>query len=221
MFLIFALLSLNALAFASPTANATSKATEATAEAGPEPRAATGEVELMPVGTILPFAGAGAPAGFLICDGSTVSRKRYEKLFSVIGATYGISSQANSFKLPDLRGRTVFGTGHGAGLTHRPLGMVFGAETHTLTVDQMPSHSHGVSDPSHTHPMGNGGEVGSQVCARNDVCHAWALGVYRNHVGVNPATIPSRTGISIVNNGGSQPHNIVPPALSLNYIIKY
>lgn len=94
-------------------------------------------------GTVLPFAGSKAPNDeWLLCDGSAVSRVGYATLFKVIGETYGSGDGSTTFNLPDLRGRVAIGSGQAAGLTERIIGQAIGAETHTLTVDEMPIHSH-------------------------------------------------------------------------------
>ena len=63
-----------------------------------------GKVVSVPTGTVVPFAGATAPDGFLICDGSAISRTRYADLFAVIGTTYGTGDGNTTFNLPDLNG---------------------------------------------------------------------------------------------------------------------
>ncbi|MBN1661183.1 MAG: tail fiber protein [Anaerolineae bacterium] len=92
-----------------------------------------------PPGTIVAYAGATAPAGWLLCDGAQYSVDDYPALYAAIGSWGG---DPGSFKVPDLRGRTVIGTGQGSGLTNRPLGEGGGEERHTLTIAEMPSHSH-------------------------------------------------------------------------------
>ncbi|MHC8494440.1 phage tail protein [Thalassospira sp. SM2505] len=95
----------------------------------------------VPVATVLPFAGSVAPEGFLICDGAEVPASEFADLFAAIGTTYGEGQSAGGFKLPDLRGRIPVGAGQGDGLTDRVIGAVDGAETHQLTINEMPSHS--------------------------------------------------------------------------------
>lgn len=74
----------------------------------------TGTVsQLVPSGVILPFGGATAPAGWLLCDGTSLSRTTYANLFDAIGTAHG-SVDANSFSLPDLRGRFLRGVDGGA-----------------------------------------------------------------------------------------------------------
>ena len=64
-------------------------------------------------GMIFAYAGASAPTGFLLCDGSAVSRTTYAGLFSLIGTTYGAGDGSTTFNVPDLRGRFAIGAGTG------------------------------------------------------------------------------------------------------------
>ena len=71
-----------------------------------------GGFEILPTGTILPFAGASAPhAGFLLCNGAAVSRTTYAKLFALISTTFGSGDGSSTFNVPDLRDRTLLGKG--------------------------------------------------------------------------------------------------------------
>lgn len=110
---------------------------------------------LMPAGTVLMYAVASAPTGYLLCDGSSQLRATYAALFSAIGTTFG-SVDGTHFNVPDFRGRTPVGTGTGTGgaasgtglptggsaLTARALAGWNGEETHTLITTEMPSHTH-------------------------------------------------------------------------------
>lgn len=80
--------------------------------------------------------------GWLLCDGREVSRTTYAVLYSAIGSTFGNGDGSTTFNLPDPRGRALVVAGTGTGLTARTNGQKFGTETHTLTVDEMPSHAH-------------------------------------------------------------------------------
>lgn len=98
----------------------------------------------MTAGIVMPFAGTTAPQGWLLCDGSAVSRTTYAELFSVIGTTYGAGDGSTTFNIPNLAGRVVIGSSQ-----NHALGTTGGSETVTLTVDQLPAHTHVV--PQHGH----------------------------------------------------------------------
>ena len=94
----------------------------------------------MPTAALTPYAGASAPSGWLICDGSAVNRTTYAALFAIVGTTYGAGDGSTTFNLPDLQGRVPVGVGtgtyksagifhsNGASLTARTLGEYDGAE---------------------------------------------------------------------------------------------
>lgn len=133
--------------------------------------------EIAGPGTIRPQAGPFVEPGWLPCDGRTLSRSTYDALFFRIGGFYGADDAANTFNLPDLRGRTLFGVDGGAnrltgaGGLGGGLGSNGGSETVALTPGQMPSHSHtgtaqagGGTDGGTTGPAGDhdhGGQVGA------------------------------------------------------------
>lgn len=160
---------------------------------------------------------AGTPdtaGGWLICDGSAVSRTTYARLFAIIGTTFGAGDGSTTFNLPDLRGRVPVGSGAGTGLTARTLGQTFGEETHTLTVTEMPSHNHTINDPGHTHTtnLQTGGGAGA-----NNVIVAGMANV--NSVPTPKASNSSTTGITINNTGGGAAFTQMQPSLVLNYVI--
>lgn len=96
------------------------------------------------IGEIRMFAGNYAPQGWAFCDGQLLSIAQYDALFSLIGTTYG-GDGINNFALPDLRGRIPVNRGQGPGLSNCYLGAMAGTETVTLTVEQLPAHSHPVA----------------------------------------------------------------------------
>jgi microcystin-dependent protein len=169
---------------------------------------------MVPPGSVESYAGSSAPTGWVMCDGSTLSRTNYYYLYSVIGNTYGAGDGVNTFNVPDLRGRKVLGAGQGNGLTNRNLADIGGAETHTLTSNEMPVHNHGVTDPGHAHSYVN--NTNDQ-----DTDNAFATETAADQVDLNKTTSSNTTGISINNTGGGQAHNNMDPFFVLNYIIKF
>ena len=97
----------------------------------------------VPTGLILDFGGTTAPTGYLSCNGAAVSRTTYDDLFGVISATWGNGNGSTTFNVPDLRRRATIGSGgtRTAG-PQTTVGSAGGAEAHTLTEAQMPSHHH-------------------------------------------------------------------------------
>lgn len=91
-----------------------------------------------------------APRGWANCDGQLMSIAQNPDLYAVLGTKFG-GNGVTTFALPDLRGRSPLDDGQGVGLSMRALGDVGGAEAHTLTVGEMPLHSHAVND--HTHAI--------------------------------------------------------------------
>jgi microcystin-dependent protein len=123
-------------------------------------------LEVFPKGMIAPFAGASAtvPTGWLLCDGSAVSRTTYSALWDVLrngGSTspYGNGDGTTTFNLPDLLGRVPMGAGAGTGLTSRALGSELGDETVLLTAAQSGTTAHGHSASGST----SLGDAGAQT----------------------------------------------------------
>jgi microcystin-dependent protein len=183
-----------------------------------------------PVGVVQQYAGSNAPAGFLLCDGSAVSRTTYAALFAVISTTYGAGDGATTFNLPNLKGRIPVGRDV-TQTEFNVLGETGGAKTHTLTTDEIPAHAHQVDPPSsttstsgaHTHGYrdyfayntysddANDRLVGSTLTYRDtttdsDGDHAHTLDIVAFNSGAAGA-------------GGA--HNNLQPYIVLNYIIKY
>lgn len=109
---------------------------------GPQP-------EIYPAGLIMTFAGVNAPTGFLVCDGSAVSRTTYATLFGVIGTTFGAGDGSTTFNLPDLSGRVPLGVSQA-----HALGSTGGSETVTLTESELPAHVHEVPQHGHVDTIG-------------------------------------------------------------------
>lgn len=150
--------------------------------------------DTLPIGTLLPFSGTNIPENWLLCDGRAISRTDYGQLFQVIGTTYGVGDGSTTFNLPNLKGRVPVGI-DGTQTEFDTLGETGGEKTHTLTVDEMPSHNH--TFRANLSFTGSGSD-GTGLKQGTD-------------------TRPSDT---IANRGGNQAHNNLQPYIVQKYIIK-
>jgi microcystin-dependent protein len=152
------------------------------------------------VGEIRIFAGNFAPAGWMFCDGSSLPISEYDTLFNLIGTTYGGDGQSN-FALPDLRGRVPLHFGNGFTLAETG-----GVETVTLSVNQIPAH---------THPLLASTDIANSPNVQNNLIGKSAqINIFING---NPNAPMAPQSISSV--GGSQPHNNFQPYLCVDFII--
>jgi microcystin-dependent protein len=151
------------------------------------------------IGEIRMFAGNFAPVGWALCQGQTLPISQYEALFNLIGTTYGGDGQ-QTFALPNLQSRVPVHVGQGF-----LLGQAAGSETVTLTISQIPAHSHV--------PQANS-NAGTQPTPQGTV---WAQSSANQFTNQAPslAMAPQAIGSS----GGSQPHDNMLPFLVINFII--
>lgn len=155
----------------------------------------------IPVGTYLDGAWTTAPEGYLLADGSAVSRTTYANLFNVIGTTYGAGNGSTTFNLPDSRGRVLVDKTTSG--TFNTLGKKGGSETHTLTVAEMPSHQHSLRRFT-----GDADDFLGGSSAPYGLDSSWAAS------GTQYTNIMSPSG-------GNQPHNNIQPYIVVTRVIKY
>lgn len=198
--------------------------------------ALTNPTGVLPPGIMAPYAGTTPPTGgaWLYCDGSPVSRTTYAALFAVCSTSYGSGDGVTTFNLPDMRGRTAFGydsgnatgrmTGNtGQGISASTIGNIGGEQTHVLNINELATHNHGTSDPSHSHNATNWqGPANNSAVGYLASQDALGNAIQANaSSGTNPyVVLPAYTGISINNTGSNFGHNTLPPGLITGYIIK-
>ncbi len=202
---------------------------------------------LFPTGLIMPYAGSAAPTGFLICNGSNISRTTYSALFAIVGTTYGSGDGSTTFGLPNLLGRVVVGL-DASQTEFDTRGETGGAKTHTLATTEIPSHNHGDgtlatdSAGSHDHALTGGGHSHSYDRATISVSTGNNFVRTGSSLGVTGVTLTNTsTATSTVtptakmdangahthditgstgNSGGGSAHNNLQPYMALAYIIK-
>jgi microcystin-dependent protein len=154
------------------------------------------------VGDVKMTARQTAPTGWLICDGSALSRTTYANLFSAIGTTYGVGDGTNTFNIPDLRGRVPVGY-DSAQTEFDTLGEKGVEKAHILTVAEMPQHSHNFY-------VGGGGA--NSTSDGHGTNSGWGYTV--NGIQQSTTTTGGSGGVNIS-------HNNLQPYIAINYIIKY
>ena len=152
------------------------------------------------VGEIRMFAGNFAPSGWLFCQGQLLPISENETLFQLIGTTYGGDGQS-TFALPDLRGRIPIHQGNGFILAETG-----GAEEITLTVNQIPAHSHALMA---TTSVATQSSPGGNVLAQSVTADLY----------IEDTTTTDLASTAITPAGGSQPHTNLQPYLCIDYII--
>lgn len=155
-----------------------------------------GEIRLLPYNF--------APKGWAFCSGQLLPINQNQALFSLLGTTYGGDGRT-TFALPDLRGRVPISSGTGPGLSNYALGEQSGSENNTITVSQLPSHSHPVQASAAAAALKTpaGAVPGKTKGKTYDAATDGTV--------MDPATIGPT--------GGGQPFRVVQPLLTLNFCI--
>jgi len=157
------------------------------------------------VGEIRMFAGNFAPNGWMFCEGQTLPISENEVLFQLIGTTYGGDGQ-ETFNLPNLASRVPIHMGTGPSGTTYQLGEMAGTEQETLTVQQIPNHTHTLSAST---AAGGTNSPANAVVAASPSVQVFIVDSPDNNL--NPAAVTAA--------GGSQPHENTQPFLCINFII--
>lgn len=161
------------------------------------------------IGTIHPYATATIPDNMLPCNGSIFANVDYPELAARIHETF--KPDSDHFQTPNLNGRSIVGSGiadNDAGVIEWVTGDKFGSDEITLTMEQMPAHTH--LDEGHSHT--ESGSVASEAVLTAGVPLPSAV------------PIPAVTGTgmaNLANAGGDEPHSNTPPGLALPFGIIY
>lgn len=147
------------------------------------------------VGSIQMYGGATAPTGWLLCDGSAVSRTTYARLFEVLGTAYGEGDGSTTFNVPNLQDRFALGSS-----SSKALGSTGGEETHTLTTAEMPQHQHHV-------PLYN-----KQVTSKSGTGITFDRMIWWD----SGTALPN---LNTDTSGSTKAHNNMPPYIAVNYVI--
>lgn len=139
-----------------------------------------------------------APQGWALCNGQRLPINQNQALFALLGTAYGGDGRTN-FGLPDLRGRVPIHVGNGF-----TLGQAAGEEAHTLTVAELPVHSHSV--------------VGTTTDGNQAVPNGNLLGSYNNGYGA-PADLVALSPSTVSSAGAGEPHENRSPFLVVSYVI--
>ncbi|HPS91526.1 MAG TPA: tail fiber protein [Methanothrix sp.] len=161
------------------------------------------------LGEIRMFAGGFAPQGWMECNGQVLPISQYQALYSILGTVYG-GNGTTTFALPNLNGRVPMHFGQGPGRSHA-IGESAGSSGVTLTVDQIPAHSHsarlkGSSQGNRDSPAGNvpGAAAGSKAYSQ---------------ASANILAYMDGQSVVVSDAGASAPHENMQPYLTTTFII--
>ncbi|MGN6518457.1 MAG: phage tail protein [Dokdonella sp.] len=150
------------------------------------------------------FSFSFAPRGWALCSGQILPIQQNQALFSLLGTTYG-GNGVTTFALPNLQSRVPMHAGQGSNLSSRTLGELGGAESHTLTVSEMPAHQHALAATS-APPSGG---PSNALLATPTTAKPYRVSASQM------TSLGTSTGVG----GGSQPHPNMQPYLTVNFAI--
>lgn len=153
--------------------------------------------DTLPIGAIIPYGSTTAPANWLVCDGSYVSKETYADLYDIIGDNYldGGTAPTGTFRLPDFRTRVPVGY-KSSDSDFNAIGKTGGEKTHTLTIQEIPVHNHAIG-------LEGGSDTGANI--------SYTYNNSKRYYG----------GTDIIQNAGNgASHNNLQPYQTVNYIIK-
>ena len=154
----------------------------------------------VPTGGLIMWSTASAPSGFLLCDGTAVSRTTYAALFAIIGTTFGAGDTTTTFNVPNYTNRMPYGTTIGA----------TGGSANAVVV----SHTHTITDPGHTHTLTN-------LALHTDIVSGGPIPIQTRTNNPNTTSVQTAsTGITVDTAGVSGTNANLPPYLGINFIIK-
>ena len=159
-----------------------------------------------PTGVMAPYAGATAPTGWLLCDGTAVSRTTYAALFAITSTTYGVGNGTTTFNVPDLRGRIPVGAGTGAQNGGSGTGAISGGTA--LTARTRGAFAGDERLMTHNHLGGMGTSVGVPTTG--------AMGTRI----IASSTTTYENNSTVVQAAGTGASENMPPIVVFNYIVK-
>jgi microcystin-dependent protein len=168
------------------------------------------------IGEIRLFAGNFAPKDWALCSGQILAIAQNTALFSILGTTYGGNGTTN-FQLPNFNASVVMGAGQGPGLTNRIIGETGGAVLNTLSMNEMPPHTHtaqGTVNPAAS-------SAGGQTSPANNFPATAPSGsnIYGNPATANVLMGQNQVSVTLSPSGNGQAFGNRQPYLGLNYII--
>jgi microcystin-dependent protein len=176
-----------------------------------------------PIGEITMWATSTAPAGWLIADGSAISRSTYSALFGVLSTTYGVGDGSTTFNLPNLKGRFPIGK-DSSDIAFDAIGETGGSKVANLAAGNLPAHTHTVDSNTLDMLYNAGGYTTGYITGR-DADNNGVIDGTTNTFGIAVGSVTDHTH-TISSSGGNgttlgNAFNIIPPYITLNFIIRF